>query len=106
MEEAVNKLSGHKYFSKIDLNKGYWQVVLTDESKALTAFETPRGLFQFTTMPFGLVNAGASFCRLIRFVLLGLRNVDRFVGDTRVFLQRENHMTCLRQVLERLRSAS
>ena len=26
MEEVINKLSGHKYFSKIDLSKGYWQV--------------------------------------------------------------------------------
>ena len=54
---------------------------LSDESKTLTTFETPRGLFQFKTMPFGLVNAGATFCRLIRNVLRGLRNVDIFVDD-------------------------
>ena len=29
-EEVINKLSGHKYFTKIDLNKSYWQVELTD----------------------------------------------------------------------------
>ena len=33
MEEVINRLSGHKYFTKIDLSKGYWQVELTEESK-------------------------------------------------------------------------
>ena len=49
MEEVINKLSGHKYFSKIDQSKGYRQVELTDESKPLTTFESPRGLFKFKT---------------------------------------------------------
>ena len=66
MEEINNRMSGHKYFTKMDLNKGYWRVGLTERHKPRTAFETPRGLFQFRTMPFGLVNSGASFCRLMR----------------------------------------
>ena len=106
MEEVINRLSGHKYFTKIDLSKGYWQVELTEESKPLTTFETPRGLFQFKTMPFGLVNSGASFCRLIRIVLQALHNVDSFVDDMWVFSSSwQDHMTSLRQVLDRLRSA-
>ena len=37
--------------------------MLTNESKPLTAFEDPRRLFQFITMPFGFVNsAGSSEC--------------------------------------------
>ena len=49
MEEIINRMSGHKHFTKMDLSKGYWQVGLTERSKPLTAFETPRGLFQFRT---------------------------------------------------------
>ena len=81
MEEVVNKMSGHKFFTKMDLSKGYWQVSLSERSKLLTAFETPRGLFQFKTMPFGLVNSGANFCRLVRIILSKLPNVDSFVDD-------------------------
>lgn len=106
MEEVINKMSGHKYFTKMDLSKGYWQVSLTERSKPLTAFETSRGLFQFKTMPFGLVNSGASFCRLMRIVLSELPNVDSFVDDMWIFTETwENHVTSLRQVLDRLRSA-
>ena len=32
MEEIINRMSGHKYFTKMDLSKGYWQVGLTERS--------------------------------------------------------------------------
>ena len=64
---------------KMDLSKGYWQDGLTERSKPQTAFETPRGLFQFRTMPFGLVKLGASIGRLMRIILSNLPNVDSFV---------------------------
>ena len=41
MEEVIIKMSGHKFFTKMDLSKGYWQVSLSERSKPLTAFETP-----------------------------------------------------------------
>ena len=62
---------------------------LTDESKPLTGFETPWGLFLFITMLFGLVIAEASFYRLIHIVLRGLENVDNFVTICGFFLQWE-----------------
>ena len=61
MEEVIKRMSGHKFFTKMDSCKGYWQVGLPDNCKHLTAFETPKGLFQFKTMPFGLVNSGLRF---------------------------------------------
>ena len=106
MEEIINRMSDHKYLTEMDLSKGYWQVGLTERSKPLTAFETPTGLFQFRTMPFVLVNSGASFCRLMRIILSNLPNVDSFVGDMWIFTETwKDHMTSLRQVLDRLRSA-
>ena len=57
-------------------------------------------------MPFGLDNSGASFYRLMRTILSNLPNVDSFVDDMWIFTEAwEDHMTSLRQVLDRLRSA-
>ena len=99
MEAVIIKMSGYKFFTKMDLSKGYWQVSLSERSKLLTAFETPRGLFQFKTMPFSLVNLGATFCRLMRIILSKLPNVDSFVDDMWIFTKTwEDHMTSLRQV--------
>ena len=105
-EPMPNMESNVWSFTKMGLGKGYWQVGLTERFKPLTAFETPRGLFQFRTMPFGLVISGATFCRLMRIILSNLPNVDSFVDDMWIFTETwKDHMTSLRQVLDRLRSA-
>ena len=53
-------------------------------------------------MPLGLVNSGATFCRLMRIILSNLPNVN----DMWIFTETwKDHMTSLRQVLDRLRSA-
>ena len=44
MEEVINRMSGHKFFTKMDCCQGYWQVGLPDNCKYLTAFKTPKGL--------------------------------------------------------------
>ena len=106
IEEVINRMSGHRFFTKMDCCKGFWQLGLPDNCKHLTAFETPKGLFQFKTMPFGSVNSGATYCRLIRQVLANASNVDSFVDYVWIFTETwKAHMTSLRQVLDRLRSA-
>lgn len=106
VEEMFSKLSQYKYFSKIDLSKGYWQVPLSEEAKDMTSFETTKGLFRFKVMPFGLVCAPATFCRLMRKVLDGVTCADSFVDDILVFSETwTQHLSALEQVFERLRQA-
>ena len=64
-EEIFAKLAGDRYFSKFDLRKGYWQVPVNEEDQDLTTFVCHRGLFRFRVMSFGLVNAPATFSRLM-----------------------------------------
>ena len=45
----------------LDLAKGYWQVPMNPEDRDKTAFVSPKGLYQFTTMLFGLSGAPATF---------------------------------------------
>ena len=107
IEEIFAKLSEDQYFTKIDLTKGYWQVPLTERAKPLTAFVTPDGLYQFTTMPFGLVNAPASFSRMMRTVLRGLPHVDNFIDDILVHTKTwDEHLDSLRALMDRLKDAN
>ena len=58
-----------KYFSSLDLQSGYWQVPVDEETKPLTAFVTHEGLFQASRMAFGLINAPSIFSCLMQIVL-------------------------------------
>lgn len=106
-EEIFAKLTDDNFFTKIDLTKGYWQVPLTDHAKPITAFVTPDGLYQFKAMPFGLMNAPASFSRVMRTVLRGLEFVDNFIDDILVHTPTwEQHIAALRSLMTRLKEAN
>ncbi|XP_063970498.1 uncharacterized protein LOC135157721 [Lytechinus pictus] len=106
-EEIFAKLANDNFFTKVDLTKGYWQVPLTEQAKPITAFVTPDGLYQFTSMPFGLMNAPASFSRLMRTVLRGLEFVDNFIDDILVHTPTwDQHIEALRSLMVRLRESN
>ena len=74
-EEIYAKLHKGKFFSTFDFCKGYWQIPMNLEDKEKTAFSSTLWLFQFVRMPFGLVNAGATYERMMRKLFNGMQGV-------------------------------
>ena len=106
-EEIFSQLANDHYFSKIDLSKGYWQIPMEEKSKKYTAFVTHSGLYQFEVLPFGLVNSAATFNRMMRTLLHGLKNVHNYVDDILIHTRTwEEHMVAVREVFRRLRKAN
>ncbi|KAF2347188.1 Integrase catalytic core, partial [Trinorchestia longiramus] len=65
-------LNGATIFSKIDLTHAFHQIPMDESSIAKTAVTTPFGLFEFTTMPYGLRNAPQTFQRHMSNILSDL----------------------------------
>ena len=108
IDDALDTLSGSKWFSTLDLASGYWQVEMDPADKEKTAFITPFGLHQFRVMPFGLTNAPSTFQRLMSTVLAGLSWVTCLVylDDIIIFSRTvEYHWQRLTEVLQRLKKA-
>lgn len=77
------------YISKLDLAKGYWQVPLDLEIRRKSSIVTPSGQYQCTVTPFGMMNSGAAFVRMMDTVLAGYEEfTDSFIYDS--FCQIEN----------------
>ena len=60
VDELLDWLGTARFFSTLNLTKGYCQIPLSPESKEKTAFSTPDGLYQFRALPFGLFGAFAA----------------------------------------------
>lgn len=61
LSENIYSSFGNRYFTKLDLIKGYYQVPLDADSRELTAFSTPHGHYHFKTLSFGLKNSAIAF---------------------------------------------
>ena len=53
VDEITAKLQGMTVFTKVDFKKGYWMVVLHQESRKLTCMVLPFGRFQWKRLPMG-----------------------------------------------------
>jgi hypothetical protein len=106
-EMIFANLAGANFYSKLDCCKGYWQIPMSEDSKVMTAFSTPFGHYQFKKMPFGLVNAGATYARMMRKLLRGIPDVDNFVDDILTHsLEWNSHLVTLEALFHRVRDAN
>ncbi|KAG1928644.1 interferon-induced very large GTPase 1-like [Pimephales promelas] len=107
IDELLDRLGSARFYSTLDLTKGYWQIPLSPMSKEKTAFTTPFGLHQFVTLPFGLFGAPATFQRLMdRILRPHAAYAAAYLDDIIIYSNDwQRHMQYLRAVLKTLRRA-
>ncbi|KAM1291749.1 hypothetical protein ACFX13_019139 [Malus domestica] len=106
IEIMVDATTGHEALSFMDGSSGYNQIRMALEDEELTAFRTPKGIYCYKVMPFGLKNAGATYQRAMQKIFNDMlhKNVECYVDDVVVKTKKRlDHLKDLRVVFERLR---
>ena len=107
-DDLFDRLTGARYFSKIDLRTGFYQILLAEGDCDKTAFRTRYGHFEWTVLPMGLTNAPATFQHLMNSTFRDLldRCVLVFLDDIVVYSATlEQHERDVFAVLSRLQQS-
>ena len=103
VDDIIVDLNGAKVFSKLDLVKGYNQLVLAESSRNITCFTTHAGLFRYKRLCFGINSAAEIFQNTLRNVLHGLDGVKNISDDIIVYgKDQEEHDKRLEATFARL----
>jgi len=103
-EEIASEMAGAKYFSKLDVAQGFWQIKLDEESSRYCTFNTPFGRYRFLRMPFGIISASEIYHRAMDNMLEGLEGVHCYVDDVVIWGSNLiEHNERLTKVLQRVR---
>jgi hypothetical protein len=65
IDDLVNEVAKHKFFSVIDLSSAYYQIEIDENDRPYTAFQACNNLYQFTRIPMGVTNGVAAFQRVM-----------------------------------------
>ena len=105
VEDIFARLAGGKVFTKLDLSQAYLQLPVDEDSKALLVINTPKGLFQYNRLPYGVSVAPAIFQSVMDRVLQGLP-VACYLDDILIAAPTEQeHNLILEKVINRLQES-
>ena len=77
VDDLLDRLVGAKYFCRIDLKSGYYQIWINEGDVHKTTMRTRYGSYKFLVMPFGLCNAPATFMSIMNSVFH--KEMDKYV---------------------------
>jgi hypothetical protein len=105
-DEMMARLHGAKFFSKLDLKSGYYQIRMHPDDIHKTAFRTRYGHFEWMVVPMGLTGSPGTFMGLMNEVFKDYTDlfVLCFMDDILIYSKtEEEHLEHLEKVFEVLR---
>ncbi|XP_060182770.1 uncharacterized protein LOC132612672 [Lycium barbarum] len=83
VELMIDATTGYEAMSFMDGSSGYNQIRMSPKDEELTAFRTPKGIYCYKLMPFGLKNAGATYQRAMQNIFDNMlhKNGECYVDD-------------------------
>lgn len=104
MDDVIDRLSGKKWFTCLDLKDGFHQMRHSENSIKYTAFGTPDGFYEYLRAPFGAANSPANFQRFLSLIFEKLIREEKlyvYLDDFMIAtVTLEENLTILDEVLQ------
>lgn len=94
-EDILTKISGAKFYSKLDLSAAYSQLKVNESSQELLTINTHKGLFRYKKLAYGITSAGSLFQATMDQILSGINNTVCYIDDILLFSKSFSEMEIL-----------
>ncbi|KAL8456156.1 hypothetical protein Emag_000018 [Eimeria magna] len=86
-DDILASFDGEKYFSVLDMCKGFYQIEIAEKDRPKTSFVTPDCQRQYRRLPFGFASSPAIFQRMADLLLGGMKWVSAvgYIDDVIVY---------------------
>ena len=106
VKETLQEVSYAKVFSKLDLNMAFHQVELHPESRDITTFAAPNGLYRYKRLLFGINMATEKFQQIVSHIIKDCPGTYNLHDDLRVVgADDKEHDENLERVLRKLQES-
>lgn len=107
IQDMLQKLEGFRYASSLDLNMGYYHIILSPNSSRYCTIVLPWGKYEYLRLPMGLCNSPDIFQEKMGELFAGVEFARAYIDDLLVLSTStlEDHLDKLEQVLQRLQEA-
>ncbi|KAB2608599.1 S2-RNase [Pyrus ussuriensis x Pyrus communis] len=105
IEIMVDATTSHKALSFMDGSSGYNQIHMAPEDEELTTFRTPKGVYYYKVMSFGLKNVGVTYQCSMQKIFNNMlhENIECYVDDVVVKTKKSSdHLKDLQMVFDKL----
>ena len=107
ISDLLQKLEGFLWATSLDLNMGYYHIVLTPNSSRLCTVVLPWGKYEYLRLPMGLCNSPDIFQEKMGDLMQDLEMVRAYLDDLLIISKQsfEEHLEHLEKVFTRLLEA-
>ncbi|RLJ22797.1 hypothetical protein DJ031_00255, partial [bacterium endosymbiont of Escarpia laminata] len=103
IEDLYAQLGNGTSYTRLDMRHAYEQIELHPDSRKYVTINTPRGLFTYKRLPYGVSSAPGIYQRVMDSLLKGIKNTMVYLDDILVTgKDDEEHLQALDQVMRRL----